>query len=74
VIDELQIGTDLQAAMILALLDGADTSRTNRAAQAAFAALQTPEDAAWYGLTRFASFPVVRRPAGSGIRIVYHQG
>ncbi len=70
VIDQLELAQDIQQAILAEILDRVDTAPPDvlRDAQA----LANGESAPYLGLTFLEGFPVVSRPVGTGIRIVYH--
>ena len=73
VVTELQIAEDVQCDLIAELLAQADTRDTTRAAQAELQALQDLGTFHGFGLTLFEGVQVRAKPAGRGVRIIYHE-
>ena len=69
-IDQLEIAQDIQREIIAELLSEADTTDTS---SGDVHSLRDPAKADWLGLTYFEGFPVVNRPPGSRIQVVYHE-
>jgi hypothetical protein len=71
-IEHLEIAEDVQQELMRDLLHDIEPDDCPPSGQRGLLQLKDPTRRPSLGLTNFAGFTVVRRPAGSGIRIVYH--